>query len=129
MPNAPTPDPAPSRNPGSTQSIPRRAHQRTTWSRKNSLHDRGVIKHLKAVDQANTGKLQRSAHLTVKKWNKSRGTHWVECILFGEEDYFIGGDVAKAPQEGWRIVVLDRDKDNKDFDGNYSNDEYDTNES
>jgi hypothetical protein len=81
------------------------------------------------VDQANTGKLRRSTRLTVKKWNKACNVRWVECILFGKEDYFIGGDVAKVPPEGWRIVVLDGDKDDKDFDRTYSDDKYDTNKS
>ena len=81
------------------------------------------------MDQANTGKLCRSNRLTVKKWNKARNVRWVECILFGKEDYFIGGDVAKAPHEGWRIVVFDGDEDDEDFDGTYSNDEYDNKKS
>ncbi len=67
--------------------------------------------------------------LQSRSGTKPAAARWLECILFGKEDYFIRGDVAKVPPEGWRIMVLDRDKDDEDFDGTYSDDEYDTNES
>jgi hypothetical protein len=45
----------------------------------------------------------------------------VDCILFSEDGYFIEGDVARAPPEGWRIVVHNGEDDESDVDGEGTN--------
>jgi hypothetical protein len=45
----------------------------------------------------------------------------VDCILSGKDGYFIKEDVARAPPEGWCIVVHDGEDDESDVDGEGTN--------
>ena len=93
---------------GSAVSQSNRAKRRLAKEKRETLHRKRVLEHLREVDQQNQGKRHRSIRLYIKRCNKQLAQESCTCVLFGEKDYFLDNwGKTLGPAEGFRIIVHD----------------------